>query len=260
MDHRKTLILLILCTAWLVSGCNRRCQSPGGCGPFANSRIPAPGTGQLTIPSRSAQQPYYVPGGGLAQNQVIDPNQSAPTLNQPNPQLNGWTPQPATGGPSFVASNAPVYNSQPYVGGPGSGVPPGYRVATSSTLPSSQSTLDSGQSRTSGQNERTDPTRLPATDATAVRAPAANTASASFLPPTLQPRYSASLNAFQPIAPPQMAGGNPTGQPRYQAQPMTAAAPSYQSPYVRTVPQMAQNAPGSPVGWTPRDGDRDTNR
>jgi len=265
MLNRQWMLMIAVLVSFQV-GCYNRCQSPGGCGPFANSRIPSPGTGRLLIPSRSASQPYYVPGGSPALAQTLNPNQAAPTLAANPQQLNGWTQVPQGGNPSLAMGQPPLYNQIPqYNAPPTMSGTPGYRVATATTLPdrsASASLQDSGSNGTMNQGSRIDPSRLPASDATQVRAPSQIATNPAFLPPAQQPRYTADLRNVQTVMPPQFAGNQTLAQPNFQGQsapPFYGAAPSYQSPFIRSNPQMAQSQ-GAQIGWSPRSNDRGEQR
>lgn len=276
MLNRQWIILIAVLVFWQ-AGCTNRCTSPSGCSPFSTARVPAPGTGQLTIPTQVAGQPYYTPGapGSTTASTTLNPTQSAPTVALNTQPLNGWAPLPPSGYtnstypnsgyptsvyPNSMVGQPPAYSSNFQVAGvPPSGGAPGYRVATGTTManPATTSSLqDGGTNGTVNQGNRTDPSRLPASDATQVRAPSQVATNPNFAPPTQPASYSSNLQAFQPVVPPQVAGTPGSVPPNYQAQPYNGQPMSYQSPFVRTSPQMAQTPGTSGYGWAPRTGDR----
>ena len=182
-------ILLVVVSIGLLSlstGCRNRCANPCGTGGyFAGSpTIAAPTTYSLNIPSVARNtQPYYVPANGTLQT---NPAGRSPTpAGQRNP-VNGWVP---TNQNPNVGTNGALNN-----GTPGRSVltspttffqsnqPNGLRTASASNsinarnpLPGSGTSFtDSTNYRTTQTNEQQDLTRLPATDASNVRAPASN--------------------------------------------------------------------------------------
>ena len=280
MTRNWTIIAMLLVIASTV-GCNRRCNSPLLPRPFAsNARIPAPGTGNLQIPSRMASggQPYYVPGSpGGTLSQAINPNQAAPTLAT-NPQdLNGWSrvaPMMANNPQNVGIGQAPNYNQLPtsFTANnntlPGNTLP-GYRVATSTTLNTNQGSNGANfNSNPQGQPQQqaplpggNDPSRIPASDASGSRAPSQLVTNAQFQAPQYQTpfqqqRYAADINVYQPI-PPNSNQGLPQPPIRYQAELMASQPSPYQSPYARTAnvdpyQQGSASRTTAPVGWNPR--------
>lgn len=273
MLNRQWIILIAVVVFWQ-TGCSNPYTSSTGYAPFATARVPAPGTGQLNIPTQVAGQPYYTPGSptpsSIASSNTpptVNPAQPAPTVAQNTQSLNGWTPLPPGGYPNStypnsIASQPPSYSSnfQPFgapvaSGSGGSGGMPGYRVATGTTMvnPAGVSSYqDSGTNGTVNQGARTDPSRLPASDATQVRAPSQVATNPGFAPPPQQPSYTSNLQNFPTSAPPQVAGNPISAAPNYQAQPYNGQPMNYQSPFIRTSPQMAQTPGTAGYGWAPR--------
>lgn len=231
------------------------CTNPTG-GPFAkNTRVPAPGTYQLRIPSQLNGQAYYDSRQGTAPaiNPPVNPNSAAPTANVAQ-EINGWKqiPQPAQ---PYAA--APGYIT-PYSGTPAGSASPNYQVATATTQSNPGATA--GNPASAGQN-RVDSTRLAATDASTVRAPGVGQPN----PPTAAAppadRYAGNIQVYQGIHPPAGANQNgfvnPNANNRYAAQPTVGTPGSYQSPYIRYSGTFAQgnNPYGNPgTGWVAREG------
>lgn len=171
---RIQLVLLAACLVAMSVGCRGRCND-GCCGGgwFAgNPRVAPPPTYSLNIPSVAQNQPYYTPGGGT----VVDPNQRAPVpANSGQP---GWRPSNNTDSSangastgesrSVLASPTTFVETQPTTGLQ-------LRSASAAGLPGSGFSYTSSPNyRTTRVDERLDATRLPVTDASAVRAPARN--------------------------------------------------------------------------------------
>ncbi len=278
MSQNLWIVLAIGILAF--TGCRNRYNNPSGGGLFAGtSTIAAPGTYSLNIPSLASNQPYYVPGqSSPAGVTTLDPRGLAPANNSNPAQLNGWRPSPAnssvgnfnSGQSVLAASNA---NN-------GYSVPPGYRSASNTALPGSgMSYTDSTNYQSTGVDERTDRTRLAATDASNVRAPSLNNLT-NGLPQFAQfqnndPRYSATFNAsnagrtnnlpasnqINPVAGNGAMGGIVYQGPVGAGQGGYRATPYFTSPYAASSPSvLAQsttnfdpNGNGSQVGWRDRE-------
>lgn len=238
---RRIVFLFLLTVLVASTGCRNRCGS--GCnGWFAGSqRVAAPPTYSLNIPSMAGNQPYYVPGqNGTARTAALNTSAAAPTpafnQNTSTANLNGWRPVNDNSG----ATNNPNTNGTSVLTQPttfaqnGTNVPPGYRTASNTALPGSgRSFTDQTNYQTTRVNEAQDPSRVPVTDATTVRAPARNnptgapTRFAQIPPNSNGARYSGTLNVpasgGQPIysANPVIAGNTGFGRtPVYMGQPM----------------------------------------
>lgn len=179
---RIQFMLLAACLVLMTVGCRNRCNSPYG-GWFAgNSTVAPPPTYSLNIPTSVANnQPYYTPGSVAPNNGTLSPNQRAPTPATPQNQ-NGWRQSGNLNG----ANAAPVQN-QSVLTNPTTfvetqpnnvnraGFPGSQQALRTAALPGSgYSYTDSSNYRTTQIDERRDATRLPVTDASTVRAPAAN--------------------------------------------------------------------------------------
>lgn len=167
---QQRIALLICALVVCQVGCaNRRCYQP--CGLAGGTTVVPPPTYSLNIPSVAQNQPYYTPGGSAA----VNPNGQAPTAapgtgnwRAPDPSGNNGastTPtQPATQN-RFVETNSSTGRSVlGQINTPRTAALPG--TGTSYT--------DRRNFQTTQADERNDSTRLPVTDATAVRAPSQN--------------------------------------------------------------------------------------
>jgi hypothetical protein len=233
------------------------CTNPTG-GPFAkNTRVPAPGTYQLRIPSQLNGQAYYNPSQGAGSTIIppINPASAAPTANVAAQDINGWK---QINQPVQQFANTPNYNT-PYGSAVGSYAPPQYQIATGTTQVNSGAT--SGNQNAINHQNRVDSTRLAATDASAVRPPSVGQANPAAGQPQASDRYAGSVQVYQGIYPP--AGAipngfvNPNANNRFVAQPTVGTPGSYQSPYIRYSGTFAQgNNPygNAPTGWVSRDG------
>jgi len=271
-------LMLATCLVVMTVGCRNRCNNPYGGGLFAggSSTIAAPATYSLNIPSVAQNQPYYVPGP--ANNSTLNPNGQAPTpaTRQANQQnQSGWK-----------SADSDLSNSNDASRSNGRSV---LAPTTFVQTGSSQSMPGSGQSFTNSQNyqttsidERRDATRLPLTDASAVRAPARKyptgtsmVATNNGYPPG---NYSAGYNMVVPQTyvaqngfyqqPPTGYAATPViigGQPMmgYQGQPVLVGQGQFQQ-YPQRYPtngpptvlaQATATSPGvsSQVGWRDRD-------
>jgi hypothetical protein len=152
--------------------CNRVCN-----GYSYSPTIAPPPTYSLQIPSANGNPAYYVPGGpnpnatANLPSYLVDPSRRAPVPASNNGgtninQQNGWRP---TGGTNLSSTSATAR--------PGSNVPnalgnPGIARTQIASAPTARSVVTSVDYASTRSNEQLDPTRLPATDASNVRAPA----------------------------------------------------------------------------------------
>ncbi len=206
-------LLLLLVNA---SGC--RVLSGNG---FGNARIAPPGTNSYQV--QSANQPYYAPAATAANPNVLPP--IGPTAASTGAMFN-----PNPGFPATVSSSLPTLqpgwrpadapaNSGFY--GP-TGQPNGANVNPTSFQPWAN------DYRSTTIDERYDPTRMPANDATMVRAPT------NFNP----------TGNWQMLNPGSVAGSNYSqGQFEYRTSPQIAGV-AIQSPQVNS---MAQSTIGYPT-------------
>ena len=229
---RTHYLLLVACLLMAMTGCRNRCNSQCGNGLFAGSpTIAAPPTYSLNIPSVARNQPYYVPGT----NSTLNSNSNAPTpANQTN-QLNGWQPANGNGTGTNGASNSGS-NGQSVLSSPtifaNNTTPDNFRTASNTALPGSgMSYRDSTNYQTTRVDETLDRTRLAATDASNVRAPARNYPTGEMqrlaqLPPPNDPRYPNTFNAPASTGQPYVGGLN-NGQPVYLGTPIVAGNGAY---------------------------------
>lgn len=292
---RFQLLLLSICLVTVSVGCRNPGNNIYGGGAFAGgpSTIAPPPTYSLNIPSVAGNQPYYTPGQTAPTNNTLNPNQRAPTpairqatqLNQ-----NGW--RSSDNDLSGAGNIAPLKtNNSPNDGRSVLGAPTkfvestpsansgsGTRTASTAPLPGSGVSFTSSTNyQTTLVDETQDATRLPVSDATAVRAPARNFPTGTPLT-TAQNNgypYQSGLNAVPTqqtfaaqnnflrqnptgyAATPVLIGGQavPTG---YQGQPLVASQqyqyPSYSPPAV-LAQSTATTTPGvgSQLGWRDRD-------
>ena len=162
------------------SGCRNCNPACNGNGYGYSPTIAPPPTYSLQIPSANGNPAYYVPGSpnptatANLPSYLVNPNLRAPTpavntgvnggtnVNQQN----GWRPTGnnnlsntgTTAPPTTVAQVPALQNNAPLT-----------RVASAPTAQSVVSSIDYTSTR---NNEQLDPTRLPATDASNVQAPA----------------------------------------------------------------------------------------
>lgn len=204
MSNRLLICTFTCCIlATVFTGCRNRCNQPYGFPyqqPFANAYgnqygyapgfnansplIPPPATGTLNIPSIARNNPY-----GLNQNRgLLNTNQRAPTPAADRAarfnQQNGWKPSDGDSGNSGSTNQSntrttlgsnPLPNSQNSSNNRAD-QPIGNSVlvqnnATQSGNGFGESFINSTDYATTIVNESNDRTRLPATDASAVRAP-----------------------------------------------------------------------------------------
>jgi hypothetical protein len=253
-EMRQAIVLMLSIGYLVLTGCTNATR-----GPLAkNSRIPAPGTYQLRIPSLGNGPANDAPrqAATIANHSVVNPTAAAPTGPITGPDLSGWK---QINQPNQMAA-APAYTSPYGTGKGGAYAPPAYQVATGTTI-ANPSGATGGSSQTMASQNRVDSTRLAATDASGVRAPSVGQANPNPVPPQSSNRYAGNVEVYQGIYPP--AGSNPNGfvnpndPNRYLAQPQVGAPGSYRSPYIRQSGAFAYgNNPynQTPTGWVARDG------
>ncbi len=168
--YRTVWMLILAATLVSLAGC-RNCRP--FCGQCAgNPTIAPPAT--YSLQTGNANNQYYNGATNTAQQPgyLINPNQPAPTPTSNSPTLSpnqGWRPT-GTNGYS-------QYNSSPYGNGSmsvveSSTVGNNAAPARTASVANGVSFKDSVNYQTTTVDERRDATRLPATDASAVRAPA----------------------------------------------------------------------------------------
>ena len=263
-------VILVCCGLILSSGCRNCNQACTGNGFAQSPTIAPPPTYSLQIPSANGNPAYYVPGSpnpnatANLPSHLVDPNRRAPvptgnTGGTNINQQNGWRP---TGGnnlsnttpaalPTTVAQNVGQN-----VGTTGSA--PLARIAAAPTAQSVVTSVDYASTRS---NEQLDPTRLPATDASNVRAPA------SFVNNGSATRLAQAQTVPAPVYPnglTQPVGFNQPAPAVYNGTPVIAQQPT--QPFYYGTPTVRQSAPtvlaqstatGIPStgagGWTDRE-------
>jgi hypothetical protein len=234
---RVHVLILCICLMVVTMGCSNRSNGYGPSWISSSPTVAPPPTYSLNIPSVARNQPYYNP---TTSNAGAQPN-GAPTNATPPPaapatpaQLNGWIPK--SDSPSTPAGSAnPSTTGQPPIpaGTQFAAAPPltGIQTASNTAMPASGASFtDSANYRTTSIDETRDETRLPATDASQVRAPA-------FGNPARQPTQFSAM----PVPP---ASGY-TGGPVYAGQPVIATHPGVGGPPVYT----AQPTTGYPASY-----------
>ena len=240
---RIQIFALACCVLTATAGCRNRCNNACGGGLFAgNATIPAPPTYSLNIPSVARNQPYYVPGTNTVA--PANPNTYAPTPANSPTLPNRWEPKNNTTGNGSGSSNSGS-TGQSVLAAPTTFVesspsyPPGYRTAANTTLPGAGlSYTDSTNYQTTRTDETRDGSRLPVTDASNVRAPAANFPAGNMnrlaqLPQPMAPRYPTTFNSTASVsqpyagAPSGVVYGN--GQPVYLGTPVVSGNPGLYS-------------------------------
>ena len=187
---RVQMLLLVACLIAVSVGCRNRCYNPYGGGLVGNnSRIAPPGTYSLNIPSVANNQPYYTPGSAAPNNYTVNPNLRAPTPANRTANQNGWRPVNGNDLSNANPANQSNQNNQPAPNNaqPRSVLAPttfvqgqqinntSARTASNTGLPGTGGSFVNSQNyQTTQVDERRDSTRLPVTDASAVRAPARN--------------------------------------------------------------------------------------
>ncbi len=209
---RIQIFILACCVLTAMTGCRNRCNNSCGNGLFAGaSTIPAPPTYSLNIPSVARNQPYYVPGTNSVA--PVNPNSSAPTpVNSPS-LPNRWEPKNDTTNGASGSTNSGS-TGQSVLSAPTTFVesspsyPAGYRSASNTTLPGTGlSYTDSTNYQTTQTDETRDGSRLPVTDASNVRAPAASFPAVNMnriaqLPQPTAPRYPTTFNSTASVTQP----------------------------------------------------------
>lgn len=265
--------------------CNSLC---GGAGIGAPATVPAPQTYSMQIPSAAAGGAYYNRNAATANaNGLLQPRGNAPTPATTGPNLapqRGWR-EAGTTGTTSTSQYTPNPNQQK--------LGPNYspqsvlasRSNATSVLNQSQTrvasnTTQNGLSFRDNQNysttttdERLDRTRLPATDATNVRAPvgptqtiiaqnpyggvtrAGYTNPIAQAPVTMQdPRLAQGVRTYQatpvfvgqPVygaAPNRVANNVVPGRVEYMGQPVVYGAPNFSQPSSQTYPGMTSSQP-----------------
>ncbi len=266
MNRINIIACGILLLLFGVTGCCGRLCSNCGTGPTAagtlpnwdglgNARVAPPGTGTYQVPT--TQQPYYTPSAtasvptGSAFNPnilagppatTIQPGFAQPPFGQPVNSPQGWRPADASTGSGFYSPT-----TQPSSGNFNS-------TSFQTTAPDYRSTV---------VDERFDPTRMPATDATKVRAPTSFNPTGNW--PALNQMANGPINVprqFEYRTTPQIASQSfaatgqmnsmqlpPLGFPNYpyatQSQPVVLAQAS-------TSPELLARDPNYQAGWRDR--------
>ncbi len=208
----KAWMIFLGLSALFSLGC---CTNPNSCGTngygFANARVPPPGTSSYSTASNPVYPAATVPAPGMT------PTITAPTMTIPSntnlPVLPGATP---VGPPGTT------------VGSSGVPAPYGYQTSTSTAI--------------------NDPTRMPAVDATGIRAPSgfAQAGSAAGYSPI------AIAGNLEYGANPQIVGANPNGYPPGYSGAMPANNANYVLAQASTKP--LESDPNYRLGWRPVEG------
>jgi hypothetical protein len=243
-----TAIAFIACS----TGCRNRCNQPCGGGLFAGSPTIAPApTYSLNIPSVAQNQPYYTPNNGAGRvntaSQAPLPNtgndlnwrkSGSPTNpnlgNQPARQNTGQNilANNQAGNGRFVETNSGLVN--PTAINPGQSVLVGGaqpNIRTAAIPATGNSVIDSRNFTTTQIDERQDPTRIPVTDATRVRATSQNFLAGTAIQP--QQGFVSQTFAAQPFVQPfqpQAFRANTTIVGNQPFQPQAYAANTYIQP------------------------------
>ena len=280
--YSTSAIAALVCLALtFFSGCRSCNPACNGCGNgtancYSNSpTIAPPPTYSLQIPSANGNPAYYVPGSpnpnatANLPSYLVDPSRRAPVPSLNNGgsnvnQQNGWRP---TGNNNFsnnsgIAQPTPatpfVSNTPAAQNTAGQAAVPGTQIASAPTARSVVSSVDYASTRS---NEQLDPTRLPTTDASNVRAPAGfiNNGSGQRLaqiqaaPAPVYPNtYNQAVAYTQPA--PAVYNGQPTiAQP--SAQPFYYGTPTIRQSAPTVLAQStATSVPNSGSGgWTDRE-------
>ncbi len=274
--HRLQYFLIAVCVILAAAGCRNRCGNTCGNGLFAGaSNIGAPPTYSLNIPSMASNQPYYVPGQQpLSGTGAINTQAAAPTLDRTatSTNLNGWRavePNSGTSNNSGGASSKGAASTTFAQYDPS--LQAGYRSASNTALPSSGSSyVDSTNYQSTRFDETRDQTRLPAIDASNVRAPAQNNPTGAptrfaQLPTPAQPNYPPTFNSTASAGSPVYLGSPVVGNPAYansSTYPVYAAQPMiggqrYQTPFIAAAPtvlgQSTTTYNANSVGWRDRE-------
>lgn len=263
---RFHLLVLVVCVLTATTGCRNRCNNTCGNGLFAGSpTIAAPPTYSLNIPSVARNQPYYVPGTNTVA--PVNPNTASPTPATSPSLPNRWAPKTGNVSGANNATN-PGSTGQSVLTAPTTFVetspsnPANYRTAANTGLPGTGlSYTDSTNYRTTQVDETRDGTRLPATDASNVRAPASsfpagNVNRIAQLPQPTAPRYPTTFNstasATQPYTNPQnRIAYNNGGQPIYLGTPVVSGNGFYSTPVYTGQPNGQPVYYGAPSTGSP---------
>ena len=258
MSFRIITCLSVGCLL-LAGGCQANRFGCGSCwNGIGNARVAPPGTYSY---STNANQPYYTPNTAAAQ-----PGAGYPVSTPPGTPLNSQMVQPntATGGqpvnpaPSqWHGADASQPSSSSYYGQT-------YQPAPTNYNPTSYTVSGSGQRdfQTTVVDERTDPTRMPATDATGVRAPANFAQTANW---QMMPRTVVVPGTIEYQANPQIVGNQPGSSISYPTLPSgypNMAAPNNAGNYV-LAQSSTTNVPNDPnylLGWRQPDPNQQTTR
>lgn len=266
-------VALVCCVLMFSSGCRNCNPACAGNGYGYSPTIAPPPTYSLQIPSANGNAAYYVPGSpnpnatANLPSYLVDPNRRAP-VPQGNTggvnvnQQNGWRPtgnnnlstNTSTTLPTTLAQNAGQNNGQNTRAF-------GNVPAQVASAPTAQSVVTSIDYASTRSNEQLDPTRLPATDASNVRAPAGfvNNGSATRLAQAQPPSAPVLPNTFnQAVAFTQPAPTVYNGTPliaQQQAQPFYYGTPTVRQSAPTVLAQ--STATGIPsagsAGWTDRE-------
>jgi hypothetical protein len=263
-------VALVCCVLVFSSGCRNCNPACAGNGYAYSPTIAPPPTYSLQIPSAGGNAAYYVPGSpnpnatANLPSYLVDPNRRAPVPQGTNGgvninQQNGWRPTGNNNLSGTTSTTLPTTLAQNVGQRPGVfGNVPATQVASAPTAQSVVTSVDYASTRS---NEQLDPTRLPATDASNVRAPAGfvNNGSATRLAqtrPATAPVYPNTFNQAVAFTQPAPAVYNGT--------PVIAQQPA--QPFYYGTPTVRQSAPtvlaqstatGVPstgsAGWTDRE-------
>ena len=235
MNRTCSGILLVLVSMAVVTG---------GCryGMMGPTRIPSPPTYSI------GQNQYYNPNN----NALVNPGTAAPTPATPG----GWLPAGNQASPSTPANSNPAGNGSGTRFDLSSTTLPAARTAANQAVPPAQSPPTTRMS-TIAEN---DPSRLPVSDATGVRAPV------QFQTPQWNAGVAATgFQNGQPIARPSAAypPGNPQtylGNPRfvggpaqYRGQPVYTRPGQAPAVLAESTVRMDPNSPNYQSGWRDRD-------
>lgn len=251
--------VLVAATLILASGCQNRCYQPCGNWYAGNPRIAPPPTYSLNIPSVAQnQQPYYTPNGSTPTTGATTNNEAWRRYDGSN--NNGTNNLNSTSGQSRFVESGSNLNTGQSVLTPGnsptfSGSASLTRSASNTSLPASGTSFTDSRNFASTLNdERTDPTRMPVTNATLVQAPAQSMIGGQVnqtyaLNGTYQPTYSASGVLSQ------SPGQYPQQYYNYGATPtlVTNGVPFVQPGANLPAPAINNTASSGNVGWRGRE-------
>ena len=247
LRHIVVSICLVSMLA-MTTGCRNRCTP--GCPPNAffgaNQVIPAPATYSVQIPSQNNGQAYYNPNSTARQpTYLLNPNGASPTpatgganSNQPGWRAVGSESQSGANVPRSVLQQDETTSSQPRTNSASTTLaqvqPPSAGTVRTATATNGLSYRDSVNYRTTRTDERLDRTRLPATDATSVRAPSGiNTVTTGTRMAQLNPTLGVTLT-----------------QPIYAGQPRLASASQWYVPPTYSQTQVVQPAQPTTIAGT----------